>query len=142
MIATDGIEELIEKLHRRRLPFRIAPIDDRLAWERLWVGTTPEQPRYRPDVDGGLCLEWHPIAPLQMPPETFGDTIPAPRDPQPGQMIRIVHRSFLVRDLDDVLRKLDTNLDIVASGPSNCSSAKATAGPASRSRSGTAQRWT
>jgi hypothetical protein len=117
VIATDGIEELIEKLHRRRLPFRIAPKDERLAWERLWVGTTPEQPRYRPVVDGGLCMEWHPIAPLQMPPETFGSVPPQPRDPQPGQMIRIVNRSFLVRDLDETLRQLDTNLDIVASGP-------------------------
>ncbi|BCQ07369.1 hypothetical protein JMUB5695_00790 [Mycobacterium heckeshornense] len=117
VIATDDIEALIEKLHRRRLPFRIAPIDDHLAWERLWVGTTPEQPRYRPVVDGGLCLEWHPIAPLQMPPETFGETPPQPRDPQPGQMIRIVNRSFLVRDLDATLRLLDTNLDIVPSGP-------------------------
>jgi hypothetical protein len=117
VIATDGIEELIEKLHRRRLPFRLAPIDDRLAWERLWVGTTPEQPRYRPVVDGGLCLEWHPIAPLQMPEDTFGDITPQPRDPQPGQMIRIVNRSFLVRNLDETLRLLDTNLDIVPSGP-------------------------
>lgn len=117
VIATDGIENLIEKLHRRRLPFRIAPVDERLAWERLWVGTTPEQPRYRPVVDGGLCLEWHPIAPLQMPVETFADTEPQPRDPQPGEMIRIVNRSFLVRDLDETLRLLDTNLDIVSSGP-------------------------
>jgi hypothetical protein len=117
VIATDTLDELVEKLYRRRLPFRIAPIDDHLPFERLWVGTTPEQPRYRPIVDGGLCLEFMPMAPLQMPTALFGSTPPQPRDLQDGQMVRITNRAFLVRDLDDALRLLDTNLDIVASGP-------------------------
>ena len=56
VIATDEIHELIDKLHRRRLKFRIAPIDQHLAWERVWTGTSPEDPRYTPEVDGGLCL--------------------------------------------------------------------------------------
>jgi hypothetical protein len=117
VIATDSIEELIEKLRRRRLPFRLAPVDDRLAWERLWVGVTPEQPGYRPVVDGGLCLEWHPIAPLRMPDETFAPEPPEPRGLAEGDMVRIVARSFLVRDLDETLRLLSANLDIEPQGP-------------------------
>lgn len=59
VIACSDMEGLIEKLHRRKLPFRVAPIDERLAWERVWVGTTPEQPRYTPIVDGGSA--WNGI---------------------------------------------------------------------------------
>lgn len=117
VIATDDIAGIIEKVHRRRLPFRVAPIDEHLPFERLWVGTTPEQPRYRPVVDGGLCLEFIPLAPLQLPPGLFAETPPEPRDLADGDMVRIVSRAFLVRDLDETLRLLDTNLDLVPSGP-------------------------
>jgi hypothetical protein len=116
VIATDGIHELIDKLHRRRLKFRIAPIDEHLAWERVWTGTSPEQPRYTPEVDGGLCLEWHPIEPLRMPEKAFATPPPQPADPHPGAMIRIVSRAFLVRDLDHTLRCLSDNLDMEPAG--------------------------
>ncbi len=117
VIATDDLDSLIEKLYRRRLPFRIAPIDEHLPFARLWLGTTPEQPRYRPVVDGGLCLEFMPLAPLQLPAELFSATPPEPRELSDGQMVRIVQRAFLVRDLDETLRLLDSNLDMVAAGP-------------------------
>jgi hypothetical protein len=117
VIATNSVEELLEMLMRRKLPFRVAPIDEKLAWERIWVGMTPENPRYSPEVDGGLCLEWMAIWPLQMPEETFSVPPPEPNNPQPGEMIRIVSRGFIVRDLDETLRKLSTNLDWEAAGP-------------------------
>ena len=117
VVACSDMEGLLEKLHRRRLPFRVAPLDERLAWERVWVGTTPEQPRYTPVVDGGLCLEFHPVYPLRMPEATFATPPPEPRDPDPADMVRIVSRSFLVRDLDDVLRRLSANLDFEPAGP-------------------------
>ena len=117
VIATDEIHELIDKLHRRRLKFRIAPIDQHLAWERVWTGTSPEDPRYTPEVDGGLCLEWHPIAPLRMPEKAFATPPPEPTDPEPGAMIRIVSRAFLVRDLDWTLQRLSDNPDIDPVGP-------------------------
>ncbi|ROO88031.1 hypothetical protein EDD29_5684 [Actinocorallia herbida] len=82
-----------------------------LWFERMWVGLTPEDPRYRPTVDGGLCLEFHSGVPLRMPEETFSTPFPEPKDPAPGEMIRIVSRSVLVRDLDATLRLLSTNLD-------------------------------
>lgn len=117
VIATADIEGLLEKLHRRGLPFRVAPIDERMPWERVWVGTTPEQPRYRPVVDGGLCLEWIPVWPLRMPEETFAPTPPEPDGLQEGDMVRIVARGILVRDLDQTLRLLSANLDIEPAGP-------------------------
>jgi len=117
VIATDDMDGLIDKLYRRRLKFRIAPVDEHLAWQRVWVGTSPEHPRYTPEVDGGLCLEWHPIEPLRMPEKAFTDPPPQPKDPQPGEAIRIVSRAFLVRDVDDVLHRLSENLDIEPLGP-------------------------
>lgn len=117
VIASNDVEELLDMFMRRKLPFRVAPVDDKLAWERIWIGMTPENPRYSPEVDGGLCLEWHAIWPLQMPDETFSDPPPEPRDPQPGEMIRVVARGYIVRDLDDTVRRLSTNLDWEPSGP-------------------------
>lgn len=102
---------LIERLVRRRLPFRLAQRTPNMPFDRLWVGVTPERPRYEPSVDGGLCLEVMPIEPLQMPPETFASPPPQPRDPQRGEMIRVSARGFLVRDLDDTLRRVSANLD-------------------------------
>jgi len=111
VLITRRFDELVEKLVRRRLPFRIAPRSDEMPFDRLWVGVTPENPRYSPCVDGGLVIEVLPVEPLQMPPETFATPPPAPRDPKPGEMVRIVSRGFLVRDLDATLRLLSANLD-------------------------------
>jgi hypothetical protein len=117
VIATSEIHDLIDRLHSRGLKFRIAPIDEHLAWERVWTGTSPAEPRYTPEVDGGLCLEWHPIEPLLMPDKAFASPPPEPKDPKPGDMIRILSRAFLVSDLDHVLGLLSRNLDIEPVGP-------------------------
>jgi hypothetical protein len=117
VIATTEMESIIENLARKRLPFRIAPRDDHMDFERLWTGLTPEDPRYTPVVDGGLCLEWIPIAPLQMPEATFATPPPEPRDLDPGQMVRVTKRSWIVRDLDAVLRMLSNNLGMEPVGP-------------------------
>jgi hypothetical protein len=117
VIATSDIHGVIDMLHSRGLKFRVSPIDEHLAWERVWVGTSPAQPRYTPEVDGGLCLEWHPIEPLRMPDKAFADPPPAPKDPKPGEMIRILSRSFLVSNVDHVLGLLSRNLDIEPIGP-------------------------
>jgi hypothetical protein len=117
VIATTEIVPLIERLQSKGLPFRIAPMDGEMPFERLWTGLTPEDPRYRPTVDGGLCLEWIPIWPLKMPDATFETPTPEPRDAAPGDMVRVTGRTFIVRDLDDVLRKLSDNLGIEPNGP-------------------------
>jgi hypothetical protein len=102
---------LIDKLMRRELPFRMAQRTAEMPFDRLWLGTTPEKPVYSPEVDGGLCIEIMGTEPLQMPAEIFLPKVTQPRDAKPGDMVRITSRGFLVRNLDDVLWRLSTNLD-------------------------------
>jgi hypothetical protein len=117
VLATRHLDEILERLMRRRMPFRIAPMDKHMSWERVWVGVTPENLRYSPVVDGGLCIELIGVDPLQMPPETFASPPPEPKDPEPGSMVRVVGRGFLVRDLDETLRLLSANMDWEPAGP-------------------------
>jgi hypothetical protein len=109
--STANLGQLIEKLVRRRLPFRVAQRTPEMAFDRLWLGATPERPAYEPHVDGGLCIEIIPLEPLQLPPETFASPPPTLSDPKPGEMTRVTARGFLVRDLDDTLRRCSANLD-------------------------------
>lgn len=110
-------EKFVEKLMRRRLPFRMAQRTPEMPFDRLWIGCTPENPRYEPSVDGGLCIEVMPTEPLQMPAETYAETAAQPRDQKPGDMVRVTARGFLVRDLDDTLQKVSRNLDWEPTGP-------------------------
>lgn len=103
--------EFIAKLMRRGLPFRMAQRTPEMPFDRLWLGTTPENPRYSPEVDGGLCIEVMGTEPLQMPKEIFDSELTLPRDAKPSDMVRITARGFLVRNLDQVLARLSSNLD-------------------------------
>ncbi|ADP95775.1 lactoylglutathione lyase [Marinobacter adhaerens] len=107
----DKFNELVSKLMRRKLPFRMAQRTPDMPFDRLWLGATPEKPHYDPIVDGGLCIEIMPMEPLQMPPETFDVPPQEPRDPKPGDMVRVSARGYLVRDLDETLQRLSSNLD-------------------------------
>jgi hypothetical protein len=113
VLALQGakFDRLMEKLMRRRLRFRMARRTPEMPFDRMWMGCTPEDPRYRPDVDGGLCIEVMPIEPLQLPVDTFAIPAPQPRDPKPGDMVRVTARGFLVRKLDETLRCCSSNLD-------------------------------
>lgn len=104
-------DRFVEKLMQRGLAFRMAQRTPEMPFDRLWLGATPERPRYNPDVDGGLCIEVMPMEPLQMPAETFATPPAQPRDPKPGDMVRVTARGFLVRDLDHTLRCCANNLD-------------------------------
>ncbi len=119
VLATHGdkFDQLMEKLMRRRLRFRMAQRTPAMPFDRMWMGVTPEDPRYQPSVDGGLCIEVMPIEPLQMPPETYATPAPQPRDPGPADMVRVTARGFLVRDLDETLRRCSANLDWEPAGP-------------------------
>lgn len=117
VIVTEDLGLLIERLERRRLPFRLAQITPEMPFDRLWVGCTPENPVYDPSVDGGLCIEVMPLAPLQMPEAAFANPPPQPRELKEGDMVRVVNRGFLVRDLDDTLRRLSANMDFNPRGP-------------------------
>lgn len=110
VLITSRFDELVESLLRRGLPFCIAPHDPEMPMDRLWVGVTPDDPVYRPTVDGGLMIEILPLEPLLLPAATFDDPPPQASDPQPGDMIRISSRGFIVRDLDRTLRLLSRNL--------------------------------
>jgi hypothetical protein len=117
--ASDRLPELIEKLIRRKQPFRIGQWTPEMPYDRIWVGLTPENPRYEPSVDGGLCIEVIPFQALQMPEEA--SHIPAPQptpaELSPGEMVRLVARGWIVRDLDDTLRRCSANLDFEPRGP-------------------------
>lgn len=108
---------VVERLERLRQPFRLAQITPEMPFDRLWVGCSPERPGYEPSVDGGLCVEVMPLEPLQMPADTFLNPPPRPRDPKPADMVRVVSRGYLVRDLDDTLRRLSANLGWEPAGP-------------------------
>lgn len=111
VVVARDLGSVIERLNRRRLPFRLAQITPEMPFDRLWVGVTPERPRYEPSVDGGLCVEVMPLAPLQIPADTFTIPSPVPINPKPADMVRVVSRGFIVRDLNDTLRRLSQNLD-------------------------------
>jgi hypothetical protein len=114
---TAQLDQLITKLVRRRMPFRLAQRTAEMPFDRLWVGATPERPHYEPIVDGGLCIEVMPLEPLQLPPETFSVPPPSLPDARPGEMIRVTARGYLVRDLDETLRRCSANLDWETAGP-------------------------
>lgn len=117
VLTTSNVDATLSLLQRRRVPFRIAPRDQAMPFDRIWVGVTPEDPQYRPDFDGGLCIEIIGTSPLQMPPETFGDIVPEPHGLAPGGMVRVTARGYLVRDLDATLCALSANLGWEPLGP-------------------------
>jgi len=111
VIVTDDFDSVVERLISRNVPFRTSMPSKYLPPERLWLGSTAEQPGYDPSADGGLFIEIMALAPLQMPLETFDSPPPAPPEPSPGAIVRIVGRGFLVRDLRDTLTRLEKSLD-------------------------------
>jgi Glyoxalase/Bleomycin resistance protein/Dioxygenase superfamily len=117
VLITRRLAELEEKLARRKLPFRVAPIEEGLPFDRIWVGVKGNDPYYEPSVDGGLCIEFMEPGPLQLPEATWDVPPPSPTDPAPGETIRIVSRGYLVEDLEDVVRRLSLNLDWEPDGP-------------------------
>jgi hypothetical protein len=117
VLTTSDVDATVALLQRRRVPFRIAPRDEAMPFDRIWVGVTPECPQYCPTFDGGLCIEIIGTSPLQMPPETFGAVVPEPLGLAPGGMVRVTARGYLVRDLDSTLRVLSANLGWEPAGP-------------------------
>jgi hypothetical protein len=114
VLITRRLEQLLERLHRHRVPFRVAPLTTEMPFERLWIGVTPERPTYDPAADGGLCIEVMGFAPLQIPDSVW--EAPEPLDQPPGSLVRVVRREYLVRDLDVTLAALATNLDLEPEG--------------------------
>jgi hypothetical protein len=108
---------LIDRLHSRKLRFRLAQRTKEMPFDRLWFGATPEDPVYKPDVDGGLCIEIIPTEAPMFPPETFADPCPEPEGLSPGDMVRVTRRGFLVRNLDWTLARCAENIDLEPTEP-------------------------
>jgi hypothetical protein len=117
VLVTADMPGLVDRLMRRRIPFRVAPWSEEMPFDRLWIGATPERPRYDPRYDGGLMIEVIPLQPLQLPSATFDPEPTPPRDPAPGTLVRIDNRAYLVRDLDATLAAVSANLDLEPDGP-------------------------
>jgi hypothetical protein len=115
--STAKMGELIEKLVRRKQRFRLAQRTKDMPFDRFWVGATAEDPRYTPEVDGGLCIEVIPTEPPRFPPATFATPCPEPEGLADGDMVRVTRRGFLVRDLSDTLSRASSNLDLEPSEP-------------------------
>jgi hypothetical protein len=105
------LEALIQRLHERKVRFRLAQRTPEMEFDRLWLGVTPEDPQYGPGVDGGLCIEFIPMEPIQMPAEAFEEPPPRVKEPKPGELLRVTARGFIVRDLDFTLACLRDNLE-------------------------------
>ncbi|MGD9793078.1 MAG: hypothetical protein AB7V43_06330 [Acidimicrobiia bacterium] len=75
---------------------------------RVWVGVDPDdRTRYDPSLDGHLHVEVLPTSVLRLRPETFE---PPPFDAanaEPGTMVRVAWRTFLVADLDCTLATVE-----------------------------------
>jgi hypothetical protein len=101
-----SLDEMAEELGSRGVP---TMFDDTIEFDRLWVGLSPEQrTSYDPSYDAGMRIEVLPFDAFPI------DREPPPRDLEalePGALIRVVDRSFVVADLDAALSCLDTNLD-------------------------------
>lgn len=105
------LDALIQRLAERKARFRLAQRTPEMEFDRLWLGVMPEDLRYEPSVDGGLCIEFIPMEPTLMPAEAFAVPPPRVTDPVPGELLRVTARGFIVRDLDFTLDRLAENLE-------------------------------
>ena len=115
-MTNENLGRLIDRLHRNKMPFRLAQRTKEMPFDRLWVGMTPEEIDYQPRVDGGLCIEIIPTEAPHFPPEIFTNP-PQPTDFKDGEMVRVTRRGFLVRNLDYTLKCCAENMDLKTAGP-------------------------
>jgi hypothetical protein len=101
VFASSAFDEVRQRLQREGIRHRVEPPTPELPFDRLWIGTTPDDPfGYDASCDGGLFVEVVPLPALHLPAA-------APiEDPRPGTMVRVVSRRFLVPDLDATLAAL------------------------------------
>jgi hypothetical protein len=84
---------------------------DQVDFDRLWMGLSPDDNNaYEPDADAGLVIEVIPSDSPAFSPKLFQVPAPRPENPTPGQLVRLVSRSFLVDDIEATLNTLSANL--------------------------------
>jgi hypothetical protein len=100
-IATSQMDELLARAKERGWRHRVDPPPPA---PRLWIGFSDDEPSvYRPDIDGGLMIEFFPTT---MSGYSFEEILAgadaSPEVPE-GGLVRIVARAVLVDDLDTTL---------------------------------------
>jgi hypothetical protein len=99
------VEAIRERLDRGSVPWIM---DATLDFTRLWVGISPDDRlRYDPQWDGGLRIE---ILPFESFPIDMSYSNGAASYGRPGALVRVVERSFVVEQLDPILRSLSSSL--------------------------------
>jgi hypothetical protein len=113
VVGSDDLAALADHMRRKGVPFRHVPGADKLPFDRYWVGVTDDAPfAYNPRYDAGLFLEFVPTAALHLSsaaPPPPGDTVVA-------DVRRVIHRQWLVNNLERSLETLRENVGW-ASGP-------------------------
>jgi hypothetical protein len=119
VIATSDLQRVVDHVRRSGLRHWLEDRGtDPAAFARLWMGVSASEPyQYEPDADAGLIGELIPSDSAAFTPRLFQRPPPEPVDPSPGQMIRILSRAFIVDNVDETLRTLETNLLWEAAGP-------------------------
>lgn len=111
VFVTSDLDALAENLRERGVP---TITDTTLEFARLWIGIAPnDRQRYDPSADAGLRMEVLEGSSFPIDADPAG--VPPP--PDPGALVRVVNRSFIVSNLDEVLATLETNLGWERDGP-------------------------
>lgn len=108
VFTTSHMDELINTLFTKKVPFRTAPPSGDFPGQRIWIGSTAECPEYVPDYDGGLMIEVITASTVTAKLDAAPVTQYSPADE--GAMVRVVNRGFIVRDLDTVCQLWAENL--------------------------------
>ncbi len=111
VIATPDLASLTDHVRSLGVRHWLQPgSPDETGFDRLWMGISADDHLYEPDADAGMFVEVIPSDSPAFVPKLFQVPPPEPENPTPGQLLRIVSRSYLVRDLDRSLETLTTNL--------------------------------
>jgi hypothetical protein len=114
VLVSSHFDEILTRLSRRRVPYRLSPKTEEMSLDRVWVGVSADGAIYDPSYDAGLAIEILPVGPFGA---VYKDPTSAQTARTAGGLVRVESRSFLVRDLDSSLRALSLYLDLEADGP-------------------------
>jgi hypothetical protein len=114
-LATSDIHGVADRLRENGCPFFTLPATESNPFTRLWLGWTDQaRGAYQPSVDGGLMFEICETGALLQGPRLWD--LGSDPDLPPGSMIRVLRRSWIVRDLDQTLSALEQNLGWATAG--------------------------
>ena len=106
VVATPVLDEVVERVRRAGVAHWLQPATDHVPFDRLWLGSPPgDLGKYDRAADGGFVFEFIPSNSSAFAPGLFAAPQDEPKLGQAGYR-RIVHRSFVVADLDAKLRLL------------------------------------